>query len=369
MLAILKCFILSWIIGVLADARRLSMKMNLKGNILVVQNKGGGHGTIGFYLAKALAAKNPDLKVSVLQDKCNYKSQPFASYGELKAAGVNVIDADLSKEFPTLENNFDFIVDNWSKNPATAANIIDIAKKSKSKQYVFISSAGMYKSKLVPLVESEPIKDESPVRQVEVAVSEAQLPFTFLRPQYIYGTKSNKRYLDFFISRAVRGVPIPLPLDGSQQVCLTHVEDVGDLIAATLGKAEAINQVFNCGTDKYISYLQLSAEIKSLVGGKSNEYLHYEPKDFPDWDGSGVQEFPFRRETFITSPAKAIAATGWKPKHSLVADLVQEIADYKENVDDKKAWGADAEELKYDRDVIAKNYKGTWQGGNFVSNA
>ena len=31
--------------------------------------------------------------------------------------------------------------------------------------------------------------------------------------------------------------------------------------------------------------------------------------------GKGVQEFPFRKETFITSNSKAKALLNWKPKH------------------------------------------------------
>lgn len=75
-------------------------------------------------------------------------------------------------------------------------------------------------------------------------------PFTFLRPQYIYGPNANKRYLDFFIGRAARKLPIPLPLHGEQLVCLTHVEDVASLIATTLGEPKAMKQVLK----RYIMY-------------------------------------------------------------------------------------------------------------------
>jgi len=69
------------------------------------------------------------------------------------------------------------------------------------------------------------------------------IPFTFLRPQYIYGPNANKRYLDFFIGRAARKLPIPVPLHGEQLVCLTHIEDVASLIATTLGEPKAMKQV------------------------------------------------------------------------------------------------------------------------------
>ena len=126
----------------------------------------------------------------------------------------------------------------------------------------------MYKgNNVTPLLESDPVKTNDP-RSVELSIIESGLfrflatttvvqiiffsiygivslglPYTFLRPQYIYGPKSNKRYLDYFMGRAVRKIHIPLPLHGEQLVALTHEEDVAALIAATLANPKAINQV------------------------------------------------------------------------------------------------------------------------------
>lgn len=100
----------------------------------------------------------------------------------------------------------------------------------------------MYKSNNVaPLLETDPIKTNDP-RSVELSIIESGLPYTFLRPQYIYGPKSNKKYLDYFIGRAYRKLHIPLPLHAEQLVCLTHEEDVASLLAAAVGNPAAINQ-------------------------------------------------------------------------------------------------------------------------------
>ena len=45
------------------------------------------------------------------------------------------------------------------------------------------------------------------------------IPYTFMRPQYIYGPKSSKRYLDYFIGRIHRDYPVPLPMSSDQLVC------------------------------------------------------------------------------------------------------------------------------------------------------
>ena len=185
---------------------------------------------------------------------------------------------------------FDYVVDNWSKNADNAKYLLNIAKNIDTKQYIFISSAGMYKSgELSPCTEDTPVKTND-ARKIELEVIESKLPYTFLRPQYIYGEKTNKRYLDYFIGRAYRKLSIPVPLHGEQLVCLTHIEDVADLIATTVGNKEAYNQVFNCGTDRYITYKGLTKLIYTALGvpEEDQKTVSYDPDAFPDWDGMCV---------------------------------------------------------------------------------
>jgi nucleoside-diphosphate-sugar epimerase len=138
---------------------RNGMRMSLTGNCLIVQNKGGGHGTIGYYLCNELLAKNPDLKISMLQDKCNYKKVPFSLYDELKDKGVEIIDTDMSTNPDVGGKKFDYVVDNWSKGAEAASYMINLVKSCEAKQYVFVSSAGMYKSNDgTPLTESDDVK-------------------------------------------------------------------------------------------------------------------------------------------------------------------------------------------------------------------
>lgn len=62
---------------------------------LIVQNKGGGHGEIGYHLALKLA-KEKGLKVTMIQDSaCKQDKPPFDSYNDLTQAGVDIKMADL----------------------------------------------------------------------------------------------------------------------------------------------------------------------------------------------------------------------------------------------------------------------------------
>ena len=236
----------------------------LTGKTLIVQNKGGGHGSIGYHLCKELLTAQPGLEVTVLQDKCDYNKPPFSSYNSLSDQGVRIIDADLTgviklaEQLPEVLKNtkFEYIVDNWSKSANDAAMVIAMATASGTtlKQLLFVSSAGMYRtdSGLAPYVETDAVKEDNGIRAVELAVRASGVPYTIIRPQYIYGPLSSpsKRYLDYFTGRVCRKLPIPLPLTGEQLVGLTHVEDVASLLTAAVGHPNAANQIFNCGTDR-----------------------------------------------------------------------------------------------------------------------
>lgn len=363
-------------------SRAMTLEM-LGGKLLIVQNKGGGHGSIGYQLCKNLKTENPSLEVVMLQDKCNRKKEPFNAYDELTALGVQIVEENVSNSFlfhtfylilcvqlsdiktsealpkSVLEGKFDFIVDNWSKGPENSNVFIDVAKKAATKQYVFISSGGMYKAgNVMPIVETDAVKDTNGARTVELSLIASQVPYTFIRPQYIYGPKTSKRYLDFFIGRAARRLPIPVPLSGQQLVCLSHIDDVATLIAATIDHPAAKNEVFNCGSDEFISYQGLCSLIHTTVGveEKDRKFLYYEPKDFDQWDGSGVMEFPFRRETFIVSSNKAKVQLGWKPKFSIAKEIKAEVDAYAALGGLKEEWTI--EELKYDLEVMAsKDHK------------
>lgn len=171
-------------------------------NILIIQNKGGGHGSVGFQLCKSILSKGP-ANIHLIQDKCNYKSVPFNSYSELKDTGsVTIHDCNLAdpESVSTVSSalkahNFDCVIDNWSKSAENVKIGLDIAKSTSVNQYIFISSAGMYKSNYeAPIEEDNSVKTNDP-RKVELEVISSGIPYTLLRPQYIYGTKTNKRYL------------------------------------------------------------------------------------------------------------------------------------------------------------------------------
>ncbi|KAJ8613886.1 hypothetical protein CTAYLR_008691 [Chrysophaeum taylorii] len=294
--------------------------LSSSGHAVIVQNKGGGHGEIGFHLAKALAAAK-DLEVTILQDAAAKASAlPFCKYDEVPAkvtwcdlGDTAAIEAAL-RGTPTVTHVFD----NFAKSRDEAAPFANAAKKSPMLRcYAFVSSAGMYTSKGI-LRETDPVK-ETGQRDVEVYLNE-ELPgkWCSFRPQYIYGPYTNKRdYLDWFLHRVSRELPLAVPGDAQQPVSVTHCEDVATLLASVVGnELEAANQVFNCGTDKLCSYDDLCRAAARGLGKPPPVVASLPP--------GTKSTFPFRpnAEGFAVRVKKAKDKLKWAgATHDVLADL------------------------------------------------
>jgi len=321
--------------------------------LLIVQNKGGGHGELGYQICKEFEALGSKCDITILQDEaCKMDKPPFSSYGEL--GNVNIVKAplgDRSLGSSSLSDGFTHVIDNWSKKPEDFEFVKSVVG-DKLDRYLFVSSAGMYVqgAGLHPHTETDAVKDGNGARNVELAVESSGIPYTFMRPQYIYGPKASKRYLDYYIARAARKLPIPLPLSGEQLVCLSNVGDVCSMIANAVGNDAAKNEIFNCATDKFITYKGLGDMINDMVGNKAedNKYYFYEPKDFNFEKGS---TFPFRRDTFIVGVDKAKTKLGWTSKHSLENDVKDLVATHMNGSGIKEEWGKD--QLTPDLEIMA----------------
>jgi len=211
---------------------------------LIVQNKGGGHGELGYQLAKKLSS-NPEItSITILQDEaCNDSKEPFKSYSA-DLPDVKVVKAPLADESMTASDlqgllggdaSFTYVWDNASKGPEGSGKAVcDCAKIWGTKLYTFVSSAGIYqpaKDAVFPMAETTPVKQSAGQAKLESYAVDIGLPLVSFRPQYIYGPKSNKHdYIDWYFDRLVRELPLPIPGDGKQKVSLTNSEDVASLV-------------------------------------------------------------------------------------------------------------------------------------------
>jgi nucleoside-diphosphate-sugar epimerase len=130
---------------------------------------------------------------------------------------------------------------------------------------------------------------------------------------------------DYFFDRIVRGLPVPIPGDGTQLVSLTNSRDVASLLAAPVNhEAAAIEQrIFNCGTDQLVSYNDVARMCSQIAGVEDVVIEHYDPELFEK------TVFPFRNTNFYVDPSTAKKLLGWPgPQHDLASDLPAYFADY-----------------------------------------
>mmetsp|Transcript_18553 Transcript_18553/g.28045 ORF Transcript_18553/g.28045 Transcript_18553/m.28045 type:complete len:361 (-) Transcript_18553:2383-3465(-) len=331
---------------------RLSSSLSMSA-ALIVQNKGGGHGELGFQLAKTLSSNSKISSITILQDDaCKDTTEPFKSY-QSDIPDVKIVKVSLGDEAMDADSiktalggqSFDYIWDNASKGAVGAGKaIVDCAKQWNCKLLTYVSSAGCYQpaaDAVFPMSEATtPVKDSSGQVQYENYATEQGLPFVAFRPQYIYGPKSNKYdYIDWYFDRIMRELPLPIPGDGNQKVSLTNSEDVASLLASVLNDetAAAEQRIFNCGTDDLISYSEVAEMCAGVAGKKANIHLY-------DGESLGKGKFPFRLTDFYVAPNLAKEKLGWTgPKHSLKDDLPWYLENY-------QARGGDTKDLDLEKD-------------------
>lgn len=328
-------------------------------SIAILQNNGGGHGEIGYALAKNLMGAN---RVTILQDpSCKKSTEPFCSYvKDLSSNGVNIQDCDLSSHESVQAalalaqggNSWDCVIDNNNKDVAFSDTLCASLKDS-TEQFFYVSSGGMYYDCIDGgcVEKCCPVKEDNACRKVEISVQSSPLAgkSTIFRPQYIYGDNTNKRSnIDWFVDRIIRSKGVPMPGDGSQQVSLTHVDDVAALMVCAIGNNRAKGETFNCGTDNMITYKQVCEEVSMALSGKKMnmmKFQYYNPKKLNK--ELGKPSFPFRATTFIVNPSKAKEVLGWTgATHTLSSDLANWVGQYK----DAKL---DLEDFEEDPSVVA----------------
>ena len=242
-------------------------------------------------------------------------------------AGVTQIHGD-RKDTATLKQklagtSFDAIFDNNGRELSDTQPLVELFN-GKVKHFVYVSSAGVYlKTDEMPHIEGDAVDPKSRHKgkfETENYLISEGVPFTSVRPVYIYGPQNYNDLEAWFFDRIVRDRPIPIPDNGMALTQLGHIEDLARAMAAVLGNEAAIGQIYNISGEKAVSFDGL-ARACATAAGKAPESLkivHYDPKQF---DFGKRKAFPMRVQHFFTSIAKAKAALGWQPQFDLISGL------------------------------------------------
>jgi UDP-glucose 4-epimerase len=80
------------------------------------------------------------------------------------------------------------------------------------------------------------------------------------------------------MNQLLRGEPLTVFGDGTQERAFTHVDDVAPVIARSVDYDEARNQVFNVGADQAYTVNELAQVIADAMGCPCN-LVHLEPRN------------------------------------------------------------------------------------------
>jgi UDP-glucose 4-epimerase len=154
-----------------------------------------------------------------------------------------------------------------------------------------------------------------------LAYSAHSLPVVIVRYFNSYGPRLDERgygsVVANFVRQSLRGDPLTVHGDGSQTRCFTYIDDTvrGSMLAAFT--PEAHGRVFNLGSARETSILDLAKMIREHVGSRS-EILF---TSYEDYYGPGFEDTR-RRLPDIT---RAREVLGWEPEVSLEDGLARTI--------------------------------------------
>lgn len=274
----------------------------------------GGTRFIGVYLTKILVAQGHEV---VLFNR-GKKPAPVE--------GIQQIHGDRTDAFQLKEKlspeKFDAIFDNNGRELSDTQPLAEIFK-NQVKHFVYMSSAGVYlKSDQLPHIEGDATDPKSRhlgKYETETYLKEAGLPWTSIRPTYIYGPQNYNDLEAWFFDRIVRDRPIPIPGNGMHITQLGHCHDLAKAMAAVLGNEKAIGQIYNVSGDRYVTFDGLARACAAAVGKSSDvKIVHYDPQKF---DFGKRKAFPMRVQHFFASVNKAMSELDWQPEFDLVSGL------------------------------------------------
>ncbi len=275
----------------------------------------GGTRFIGVSLTRLLVEQGHDV---VLFNRGN-RPAPVAGVTQLQGdrRDLNQLKTALAGQ------SFDGVFDNNGRELSDTQPLLELLSPS-PRHFVYMSSAGVYlNSDQMPHREGDALDPNS--RHKGKADTEAYLaaqgvPFTAIRPTYIYGPQNYNDLEAWFFDRIVRDRPIPIPGNGLHFTQFGHVRDLAQAMTQVLGNSAAVGQIYNVSGDRAVTFDGLARACASAAGKDpaALKLVHYDPKAF---DFGKRKAFPLRMQHFFADIHKAQTDLNWTPQFDLVTGL------------------------------------------------
>ena len=172
---------------------------------------------------------------------------------------------------------------NYSNNLLGSVNLINASVNAGSVQcFVFTSSIAVYGENQLPMTEDTTPAPEDPYGiakyAVELDLQAAHemfgMDYIVFRPHNVYGERQNigdpyRNVVGIFMNQVMQGEPLTIFGDGKQTRAFSHIDDVAPVIAASVERKEAYNEVFNVGADTPHSVLELAEVVCEAMGAET----------------------------------------------------------------------------------------------------
>jgi len=179
---------------------------------------------------------------------------------------------------------------NYNNNLIGSVNLVNAAVNYGTKCFVFTSSIAVYGAGQSPMSEDMiPVPEDSygiaklaVERELKVTHEMFGLDYVIFRPHNVYGERQNigdryRNVVGIFMNQLLKGEPMTIFGDGTQQRAFTHIRDVAPLIAASVEFEGARNETFNVGADVPYTVNHLAETVADVMGVEQN-IVHLDPR-------------------------------------------------------------------------------------------
>ncbi len=255
---------------------------------------------------------------------------------------VVTITGDINKPSDKLKleeyTPFDVVANFVCFTPDQIQNDIDFFT-GKTGQYIFISSATVYKKPPDHYIITEDCPLENPFWEYarnkiaceNLLTSHSDFPYTIVRPSYTYGRTwipvafTAREYNPVY--RIQNRLPIISHGDGESLWIMTHNSDFAKAFIALFGNKQALKNHFHITSDEVHTWDQIYSIIGKIIGIEPR--LIHIPSDFinemePEW-GAGLLGDKTRSVVFDNTKIKSIVS-GWEAKKTFEEGMRESIA-------------------------------------------
>jgi UDP-glucose 4-epimerase len=176
---------------------------------------------------------------------------------------------------------------NYTNNVVGSVTLVNEAVRHNVECFVFTSSIAVYGAIEPPMREDQVPHPEDPYGIAKLAVEQDLaaahrmfgLPYVIFRPHNVYGEYQNiadpyRNVVGIFMNQIMKGQPMSLFGDGSQQRAFSYVGDIAPAIAAGAWTEAARNAVFNLGADEAVTVGALAVAVASAMGAPGHPVVH-----------------------------------------------------------------------------------------------